>query len=93
LSFISVGDPYIRSLIPSPLQVPQCQLFDITFQVARSSDGLFNAIEVVRLEQFHNDRSVANFTISGEQQLYSVDFSATSIREGEYFACKLFSHK
>ena len=78
--------------MPSPLQVSQCQLFNLTFQVARSSDGLLNAIEVVMLEHFQNDMSIANFTISGEQQIFSVNFLATSLREGEYFACKLHSH-
>jgi len=91
MSFTSIGDPYVRSLMPSPLQVPQCQLFNITFQVARSSDGLFNAVEIVRVEQFQNNRSVATFTVSGEEQLYSIIFTATGEREGEYFACKLLS--
>jgi len=77
--------------MPSPLQVPQCELFNLTFQVARSSDGISNRIEVVMLEQFSNGRSVANFTISGEEQLYSLNnLFATSSRQGEYFACKLY---
>ena len=45
------------------------------------------------LEQFQNDMSVANFTISGEQQLYSITFLATSLRGGVYFACELNKYK
>lgn len=85
-----LGSPFIRSLIASPLEVSQCKLFSLLFQVAQSSDGTSgsNAIESVQIELFRNGMSVDNSTVSPNQQLVEARFTASSSQLGRYYACK-----
>ena len=80
----------MRSLTPSPLKVPQCELVNLLFQVAQSSDGTAgsNAIESVRIEQFRNGISIRNLTFSPNQQMVTARSTAFNLQSGNYFACK-----
>ena len=87
---IILGDPFVQSLVASPLEVPQCKIFDLLFQVAQSSDGTIgsNAIESVQIEQLRNGLSIENSTFSPNQQVITARYTASSSRSGNYYACK-----
>ena len=89
IEFIS-GSPFIRSLLPSPLIAAQCELVNLMFQVAQSSDGTSgsNAIESVQIEHLRDGLSIENTTLSPNQQLVETRFTALSSQSGRYYACK-----
>ena len=87
---INLGDPFVRSLVASPLEVNQCELVGLLFQVAQSSNGTIgsNAIESVQIEQLRNGLSIENSTFSPNQQVVTARYTASSSRSGNYYACK-----
>ena len=87
---IILGNPFVRSMVSSPLRVNQCERVNLLFQVAQFSDGTpgSNTVESVQLEQFRNGLSIANSTFSPNQQLVTATFTAFNSYSGTYFACK-----
>ena len=81
----------VRAVTQSPLIVPQCQTATLIFQLAQSSDGLYNSVDVVFSEQFRNGMSFRNHTLLPlmlSVQLFQINFTVSSVEEGDYYFCK-----
>ena len=77
-------------MITSPLKISQCELVNLLFQVAQSSDGTSgsNAIESIQIEHLRDGMSIENSTVSPNQQFVEARFMAVSSQSGRYYACK-----
>ena len=91
---IVIGNPFVRVLTPTPVEIFQCQIASIVFRAALNSDGISNAANEIRFERFQNGPTVENFTQnlldlqSLSSQLFQIDIIANSSQNGEYYLCK-----
>ena len=91
--YYATGNPFVRVLTPTPLNIFQCQIASVIFQTALNSDGLSNAVDTITLELFQNGLSINNSSrglleLQSSLQIFQLDILATSSQDGEYYLCK-----
>ena len=89
LFFVIVDDFFIQSLTPNPLMVKYLQPVTLSFQVAVQSNGIFNTVEVIRLERPGSSEQIPILSTRDNSQVFTEELGPAGIQTvGNYTACE-----